>query len=235
MIIWIFIGTGLIFLILGIIIISISKHTKITVRNQTINEKSYQRYGKFYGDLILLDQEFENKINKIYDLVVNQKKTDINEIAYLTNCTYEECILKIKYLKNKRAIDDCYIDTMSGIIKKCSTEDKKLINKYKPFIYGNHYQPNEIALKLQGTTIDNLEKREEEVFEELKYLNEKNLINGIMINEVDKKIIYYSVEKHLKEKEFISINCPSCGALNDIHRGSKDRCEYCNYIIEDKI
>ena len=37
-----------------------------------------------------------------------------------------------------------------------------------------------------------------------------------------------------KVRDYITINCPNCGALNDVNRGSKVRCEYCETIIEDK-
>ena len=30
----------------------------------------------------------------------------------------------------------------------------------------------------------------------------------------------------------VSINCENCGALNDVNRGGKVRCEYCGSIIE---
>jgi len=214
-------------------IINCRNNNSITKKNNTINDFSFQRYAKFYGDISLKDDNFDAKINKIYDLIVNKKCTDINFIAKDTNCTYNECILKIKYLKNKRAIGDYYIDHVNGIIEKCSKEDLKLINKYKPYIYVKHLQISEIALKLPNSTVNTLKKQEERVYNELKYLIDKDLINGVILNEVDRKLIYYSVEKHKKEKDYISIVCPSCGALNDVNRGSKVRCEYCSFIIED--
>ena len=67
-----------------------------------------------------------------------------------------------------------------------------------------------------------------------KTLYDKDLINGVKLNEVDKEILYYTVEKNKKEKDFISIRCKNCGAINDVNRGNKTRCEYCNTIIEDK-
>jgi hypothetical protein len=229
-----FIVVGILFFVIGAVLI-IKTSPNVKKINSTINEKSYQKYAKFYGEITFLDQEFENKINKIYDLIVKKHKTNIREIANETNCTYEECILKIKYLKNKRIIGDFYIDTINGIIKKCSKEDLDLLNKYKYFIYGqNRLQINEMALKFPNTTFDNIEEVEDKILEELKYLDSKNLINGLIINEVDKKIIYYSIEKHKKEKDFVSINCNSCGALNEIQRGGKTWCEYCHCIIEDK-
>ena len=55
------------------------------------------------------------------------------------------------------------------------------------------------------------------------------------INDVDKKLIYFTDEKSEKEKDFISFCCDNCGAINDVNRGNKTRCEYCGTIIEDKI
>jgi len=204
-------------------------------KNKTISEYSYQKYAKFYGTTLPIDNEFKRKIEAIYDLIVNKKYEDLREIAAKTNCTYEECILKIKYLKNKRVIgDNYYIDHITGVIKKCSKEDKALLKKYSPYIYGKHFQVDEIAVHLPGTTVNNQKKVEKQIFKDLKYLDDKDLINGIMINDVDEKIIYYSIEKRLKEKDYVTIQCKHCGALNDIHRGNKKRCEYCDSIIEAK-
>ena len=73
-----------------------SKNTKIA-KSKSINQNSYQRYAKFYDNTIPKDENFETKINKIYSLIVNDKKTDIKEIAKESGCTYDECILKIRY------------------------------------------------------------------------------------------------------------------------------------------
>jgi hypothetical protein len=37
-----------------------------------------------------------------------------------------------------------------------------------------------------------------------------------------------------KEKDYVTINCPHCGALNEFDRHLKTRCEYCKTIIEYK-
>lgn len=87
---------------------------------------------------------------------------------------------------------------------------------------------------MPGATLKNIDKYNEEVFNDIKNLYEKDLINGIKLNEVDKEILYYKVEKQKKEKDYISIRCKNCGAMNDVNRGSKTRCEYCDTIIEDK-
>lgn len=211
------------------------KNNSVMKKNNTINEYSYQKYAKFYGNTLPIDNEFKHKMDAIYNLIVNKKYEDLREIASKTNCTYEECILKIKYLKNKRVIgDNYYIDHVSGTIKKCSKEDKELLKKYSPYIYGKHFQIDEIAIHLPGTTVNTQKKVEKQIFKDLKYLDEKDLLNGIMLNEVDEKIIYYSIEKRNKDKDYITVQCKYCGALNDIRRGNKKRCEYCDSIIETK-
>ena len=69
----------------------------------------------------------------------------------------------------------------------------------------------------------------------MSYLDKKDLLNGINIDLVDEKIIYYTeseIEK--KERNILAIECPSCGALNDVPKTGKTRCEYCDRILEDK-
>ncbi|MDD5888508.1 MAG: hypothetical protein PUC82_03345 [bacterium] len=199
--------------------------------DNNINEWSFQRYADFYGNMVLKDSFFYDKMNKIYDLIINEKEDDINFIAKEAGCTYEECILKIKYLKNKRQIGDMYIDKINGVIKKCSPEDQALLDKYTHFLYVDKFQIFDIARMLPQTSSKNINEVMQQVFEDLKYLDDKGLINGIILNEVDQTILYYSVEKHKKEKDFVTINCKNCGALNDVNRGSKVRCRYCNTIV----
>lgn len=201
-----------------------------------INEDSYQRYVKFYGEIIPTDEEFITKLKIIYYLIVKKGQTNIREIAQQTNCTYEECVMKIRYLKNKRRIADIYyIDEVNGIISKCSPEDQELLNKYKVYIYNNHYQIDEIALKLPEATTEKLGRLQKKVLEDLSYLDNKGLINGIILNKVDSKIIYYTLEKKKEVKDKITIHCQNCGALNELNRGSKTKCEYCGSIMEDRI
>lgn len=210
------------------------KNNNIT-QTGNINEDSYQRYAKFYDNIVPQDTEFSTKMNKIYNLIQIDKKTDIKEIAKLSGCTYEECILKIKYLKNKRQVATFHIDHKNGKILQCTKEEYKLIEKYKPYVYYNHLSISEIACRMPGVTESNLEETKEQIYQEVYELYKSNLLNGIKINEVDKEIIYYSIEKRKKEVDYITIRCLNCGALNDVNRGSKVRCDYCNSIIEDKV
>lgn len=201
-------------------------------KSKNINEWSYQRFAKFFDILELEDDFFKQKINKIYNMIVFEHIMDLELIAKESGCTIEETLLKIKYLKNKRRIGDMYIDSVNKVIKMCDENDKKLLEKYSVFLYRDHFQIKEIALRLPSTSYENLDAVEEQIFKDLEYLNSKGLINGIILNKIDKKIIYYSVEKHKNENDYVTIKCKHCGALNDVNRGNKVRCEYCRSIVE---
>lgn len=235
--IFIFLGVML-FLIIFVFYLTIDG-LKITPNNsintENINEKSYQNYAKFYGNTELKDIKFNEKINKIYDLIVNKHEKNIRKIASASHCTYEECILKIRYLKNKRMIQNVYIDHTYGKILPCTPQDEILLKKYSNYLYRGHLQIPEMAVIMTGVNIENINQVKERIYKDLVYLEEKDLINGIKIDRIDRVIIYYTLEKKLKARDFISINCPNCGAINDLNRGGKVRCEYCQTIIEDEI
>lgn len=224
-----------VFLIITIAEIIMRMREKIIFSKlDNISQISFQRFARFYGEIVLSDDNFNNKISKILEAVNKNKERDINKIADFSGCTYDECILKIRYLKKKRKINDYYyVDYENGIIKPCSEEDRKLIIKYRPYIL-KHCSVEEIARKMPNARLDNLDEIKEQILNELDYLDAKNLVNELNIDKVDKKIIYYTVEKHKKEKDYISIDCESCGALNDVPRNGKTKCEYCDRIIEDK-
>ena len=194
------------------------------------NENSFQRFAKFYGETIPSDAEFNNKLNKICSLIKGGE-TDIKKIAELSSCTEAECIFKIKYLKNKRMIEDYNIDTFKLRLYTLNPEDERLLKKYNSFLYGSHPQIDVIAHILAKHENKTVEEEKEIIFKELKYLDNRNLLNGIKINDVDKKLIYYTVEKK-KTTNLLTVHCPNCGALNDIDEGNKTRCAYCNTIIE---
>lgn len=201
-----------------------------------INEDSFQRYAKFYGNTIPKDANFINQIKVIYYSIIKDGETDIKKIAETAGCTYTDCILKIRYLKNKNKLaEEYYIDEVNGIINRCSKEDQALLNKYKLYIYNNHFQIDEIAAKLPEGRSENQEALQEKIFQDLCYLDDKDLINGIILNRVDKTITYYSIEKQKQKKDKITINCPNCGAINELNKGSKIKCEYCGSIIEDEL
>lgn len=199
-----------------------------------ISEWSYQRYARFYGDIKPSDERFNDKISKIYNLIINEKVDDLEFIAKESGCSFTECVMKIRYLKNKRKIGDYYLDLVSKTIKKCSKEDEKLLQKYIPYIYNKHLTIKQMAVKMPGATVYNLGQMATVVFNELSYLDKKGLINGVALNDVDREIVYYSVEKHKGESDIVTINCKNCGAINDVPRHSKARCAYCKTIVEDK-
>ena len=65
--------------------------------------------------------------------------------------------------------------------------------------------------------------------EELKRLIDKDLLDGVAYNEVDDKLIYYLNKKNI---ERVSIACKYCGAIKEMTKGNKERCEYCNSIVD---
>ena len=196
-----------------------------------VNENSFQRYAKFYGETIPSEARFDEKMNKIYVMIKDHNMTDIYQIADLCSCTLPQCVLKIRYLKNKRLIDDYYIDTTNMKLLPCSEEDQKLLDKFKPYIYGSHTQIVDFVNFVpnpDGLTMDELKKK---LLEELIYLDKKSLINGVKINDIDGEIIYYTLEKRKTVKDMETIHCPNCGALNDVDITGKVRCAYCNSIV----
>lgn len=206
----------------------------LTMNETRISDDSYKKYAKYYDYIEPTDSKFNDKVNKIYDLIVNENVDDIEFIAQESDCTLEECVMKIRYLKNKRIIGDYYIDLVTKTIKICSIEDQKLLAKYSKYLYNQHLQVDEIALKLPTTTYENYQEAREKVYKDLLSLYEKGLLNGVKLNPVDYAISYYTIDKRKKNLELITVNCPNCGALNDLYRYGKVRCEYCETIIEDK-
>ena len=219
-----------IIILITIIILSKRRKTrKIDINH--INENSFQKYAKFYGEIYPHEEDFDTKLNTIYTLITNNGERDIKRIAELSSCQIPECVIKIKYLKNKRMIDDLYIDTNNLVLIKCSEEDQKLIDKYKPYIYGSRTQIADFAALLpnpDNLEIDDLRKK---ALEELKYLNNNNLINGIKIDDIDGIITYYTLEKRKNVNNMETVHCKNCGALNDVEVTGKTRCGYCKSIV----
>lgn len=223
-------------LFLGLLIYAILKEIRrykySCINYDHVNEESYQNYAKFYGNTVPKDEEFNNKLDNIYSLIKNSRETDIKKIAKSSNCTLEECVLKIRYLKNKRLLGDYYVDTSNFKVLPCSIEDQKLLDKYKPFIYRSHLQINEIANLISNKGYKNIHELRDEVYNELNYLDDKGLLNGIKIDDIDRAIIYYTLEKKKSVSNYESIHCPNCGAINDVEVKSKVRCGYCKTIIK---
>lgn len=197
-----------------------------------IDDTSYIAYSNFYGEKAKNDATFQDKVNKIYNLIVKEKCDDIKFIAKETGCYYQECIIKINYLKHHNLISqDYYVDHINGYIKKCNKKDLTLLRKYTGFLYKHKLQIRDIAVKLPQTTSSKIPEAMETVRKEVKYLIEKDLIEGVIYNEVDDTLIYFMDNTY--GKDLITKDCPNCGADIELQRGGKARCEYCNCIVED--
>ena len=201
-----------------------------------VNESSFQRYAKFYGYTIPKGEKFSQKVDKILNLINKQKEKSIIKLADSIKCDEEYTITLLRYLKNKRLIDDKIIDLNTKEIYNCTKEDSVLLEKYSPFIYNSHLQINEmIPLLINKEKLDEDELRKE-IINELTYLDKKMLLNGIRYSKSEEKIIYYSVEKKKIEKVGIEIVvCPNCGAIT--YKKIEDdniNCDYCHCKIEEK-
>ena len=167
-------------------------------------------------------------------MITKEQIFDIREIANKSNCTELECILKIKYLKNKRMLGDYFIDTTNHLLVPCSQSDQLLLDRYKPYIYHSHLQVDEIAAQISNPNQLSIIDLRNQVFHELNYLDNKYLLNGVLIDDVDRTITYYTIEKKKEVKGLVTSHCPNCGALNDVQIGGKARCTYCGTIIVGK-
>ena len=198
-----------------------------------INEWSYQRFAGFYDERVFPDPKFNEKIAAIKSVVSSGKYERLDEIAELTGCTVEEAVMKIRYLKNKRVLDNIYIDRYNRLVKKCTEEDEKLLEKYYNMIYFDHFSIIEMAQRVPNYHNKPMPIIEEDVFKDIKYLYDKCILNGIKLDEERKEIIYYTIEKHKKEVQFATLNCQKCGALVDVAFNGNARCDYCGSIVED--
>ncbi len=226
-------------IILAIIVIvgvysQIVRNRRIKKYNEAfsnIDEVSFQKYAKFYGEFYPHEEEFDFKIRRINSLINEMGERDIKKIASMSFCEIPECVIKIRYLKNKRLIGDFYIDTVNLKLLDCTEEDLILLGKYKPFIYGEHSQIEDFVYKLDNSQHLGIEELKKQALEDLIYLDKKGLLNGVIIDEIDGGIKYYSIEKRKTVYDKETVHCPNCGALNDVELADKTRCSYCNSII----
>ena len=198
-----------------------------------INEWSFQRFCGFYGDRVFKDERFMDKINIITECVRDKKMERLDEISEKAGCTVEEPVMRIRYLKNRRVLDDIYIDRINRLVKKCTEDDAQILEKYYTMLYNDHFSIREMAIRVPNFYNKPLPIIEEDVFKDIKYLYEKCIINGIKLDESRKEIIYYTIEKKKKAEIYATVNCPKCGALVDVVKKSNSRCEYCGSIVED--
>lgn len=210
---------------LALIISFLEKRARET---SSLNSISFDNFSEFYGKNVSENEELSNKLNKICSMIENGER-DIKKIAEASSCTMEECVFNLKYLKNTKRIEEFNIDTYNMKLYTLSSEDEKLLKKYRSFLYFSHSQFDTIVQTLAKQENKSSEEEKETVFNELKYLDDKKLLKGISFNEVDKKLIYYDISKNTTKLK--TVHCPNCGALIDINIGSKERCIYCNTII----
>lgn len=198
-----------------------------------VKEESYMDYTQFYGKESSKDKEFMKKMKIIYSQIIKDKEEDINKIAELAGCTYTECILKIRYLKQiKKIPEDYFIDEVNGLVNHCSPKDQQLLKKYRPYIYRSQLQIPDIVARIPLIPGKTKEEMQQQVLNDLIYLDDKDLIDGVIINKVDGTITYYTrYDKNKKDK--ITVNCQNCGAPNEVNRGGKTWCSYCGSIVED--
>ena len=205
------------------------------VKKGNISEWSYKRYCIFYSYVAPNDSEFEDRMNKIVNLVINDKETNIEEIAKKSDCTLKDCVFRLKYLKNKRWIpQEYFINSHTNEIKECSEHDVSLIEKYYEDIYLKHYSIEEMAnLAWENDNSLNIEQLKQDIYQEIEYLYNIALLSGIKLDEETHEILYYTLEKKKKSTIFVTLCCPNCGALVDVLKYNSARCTYCNTIVED--
>ena len=197
-------------------------------------ERKYIDYAKFYGTESLKDEDFIKKMKIIYSQIIKSNEEDIKQIAELAGCTYTECILKIRYLKQiKKIPEDYFVDEANGLVNRCSKEEQELLKKYRPYIYRSKLQIPEIAARIPHIPGKKFQEIQKQVLDDLAYLDEKDLIDGIILNKVDGTITYYNTKGKNKNSDKITVNCQNCGAPNHLNRGGKTWCSYCGSIVED--
>ena len=141
-----------------------------------------------------------------------------------------ECIVKIRYLiKIGRLSNEYHIDHNSAYIVKCTKEEQKLLKKYSNYILIKKYQIKQIVKALQAHNTNGRTEEEfyEDIYKEVKYLIDKNLLKNIKIDEETQTIIYPK-----KGNDYISKPCPNCGAINEVRRLEEGICKYCGSVIK---
>lgn len=215
----------LMIIFIGVIVISLY----LTI--QSGNVKKYKtKEEQYYEDIQKGDKEFDKELDKIYSLIVNTKCQDLNIIAKEAKVSLTECIVKIRYLiKIGRLSNEYYIDHNSAYIVKCTKEEQKLLKKYSNYILIKKYQIKQIVKALQAHNTNGLPEEEfyEDIYKEVKYLIDKNLLKNIKIDEETQTIIYPK-----KGNDYISKPCPNCGAINEVRRLEEGICKYCGSVIK---
>ena len=108
----------------------------IDKKERKISLLSYKRFCQFYNYVVYSDDNFEDKMNKTLEQVTINKETSIQEIAKNVGIDEKECIFRLRYLKNKRWVDEnYYINSVTNTMKECNENDLKLVNKYYDMVY----------------------------------------------------------------------------------------------------
>ena len=181
-----------------------------------LSEWSYQRFARFLGERVFPDIE------------------RLDEIASIAGCTVNEVIMKIRYLRNKRVLDNIYIDRYNKLVRECTPQDIEIFKKYEDLIYVNNYSIREIAEKVPNYYNKPFTIIIEDVYKDIKFLYDRCIINGVRLDDERKEIIYYTIEKKKKEEKYVTLNCPKCGSLVDVLKKNSAHCDYCGAIVEDK-
>ncbi len=114
-----------------------------------------------------------------------------------------------------------------------SNKSKKNAEKYKKYTYLVIYQ--------KITSIDNIASNIPTTYEmakrDLQSMIDKGYFEDAYINEGTREIMLLSVhltnaEMDKGTKEYIVVNCSSCGANNKVIRGSVGECEFCGSPID---
>lgn len=175
-----------------------------------IPEQAFKNYAQFWGYNIDNDINYQKKMEVIYHLIINKNQQNIKKIATKSKCSYDECIIKIKYLKHKKLINNYCIDNSTAKLIDSSFEDKKILEKYNKYLEQKNLQINQLAAVVPNSFATNTQEATEQVFNDLVYLEQKNLLDDIRIDKLNRYIYYYSEEifneENIQQPNFQNIN-----------------------------
>jgi len=174
---------------------NIKKKNKKNLDMTNIQEINYQKYAQFFGHNVSTDENYENKMNIIYDLITNYKEKNIKKIAKKSKCSIDECILKIKYLKTNDLIDNYVIDYLNHKLVETTLEEKTLVLKYSEYLYKKNLQIPEMAQVMPRTQGEDIQQMQRKIYNDLINLYDKSLLDNLTINKETGYINYCQVDK----------------------------------------
>ena len=74
----------IVFILIFIMFRKGNKRKEIDVKH--VNEDSFQRFAKFFGETYPHEEKFDAKLNQIYTLIQRNGERDIKKIAELSSC-----------------------------------------------------------------------------------------------------------------------------------------------------